>query len=153
MPRRVSEISIQFRPVPHRAFPARADEAFQPNRLVIRIQPDEGIVLRFEAKRPGPAMLLKPVAMRFDYDEAFGNDSPDAYETLLLDAIRGDATLFMRADQVEAAWRVVQPVLDAWESAPPADFENYAAGSWGPAAADRLLAREGHAWHDPLPAD
>ena len=153
MPRRVSEISVQFRPVPHRAFPASADEAFQPNRLILRIQPDEGIVLRFEAKRPGPSMFLKPVSMSFDYDDAFGTDSPDAYETLLLDAIRGDATLFMRADQVEAAWRVVQPVLDAWASAPPADFPNYAAGSWGPAAADRLLAREGHAWHDPLPPD
>ena len=153
MPRRVSEISVQFRPVPHRAFPASADEAFQPNRLILRIQPDEGIVLRFEAKRPGPSMFLKPVSMSFDYDDAFGTDSPDAYETLLLDAIRGDATLFMRADQVEAAWRVVQPVLDAWSSAPPADFANYAAGGWGPAAADRLLAREGHAWHDPLPPD
>ena len=153
MPRRVSEVSIQFRPVPHRAFPARADEAFQPNRLVLRIQPDEGIVIRFEAKRPGPSMLLKPVAMRFDYDEAFGSDSPDAYETLLLDALRGDATLFMRADQVEAAWRVVQPVLDAWGAAPPADFENYAAGTWGPAAADRLLAAQGHAWYEPLPPD
>ncbi len=152
MPRRVSEISVQFRPVPHRAFPAGADEAFQPNRLVIRIQPDEGIVLRFQAKRPGPSMLLQPVAMRFDYDEAF-DTPPEAYETLLLDAIRGDATLFMRADQVDAAWHVVDPVLEAWASAPPAEFPNYAAGTWGPAAADRMLARDGRSWIEPLPAD
>ena len=152
MPRRVSEISVQFRPVPHRAFPAGADEAFQPNRLVLRIQPDEGIVLRFQAKRPGPSMLLQPVAMRFDYDEAF-DTPPEAYETLLLDAIRGDATLFMRADQVEEAWKVVQPVLDTWAATPPAEFPNYAAGSWGPAAAERLLARDGRSWIEPLPSD
>ena len=152
MPRRVSEVSVQFRPVPHRAFPAGADEAWQPNRLVLRIQPDEGIVLRFQAKRPGPSMLLHPVTMRFDYDEAF-DTPPDAYETLLLDAIRGDATLFMRADQVETAWRVVQPVLDAWEGAPPVEFPNYAAGTWGPAAADRLLAHDGRSWFEPLPPD
>ena len=152
MPRRVSEVSVQFRPVPHRAFPAGADEAFQPNRLVLRIQPDEGIVLRFQAKRPGPSMLLQPVAMRFDYDEAF-ETPPDAYETLLLDAIRGDATLFMRADQVEAAWKVVDPVLDAWAASPPAEFPNYASGTWGPAAADRLLARDGRSWFEPLPPD
>ncbi len=152
MPRRVSEISVQFRPVPHRAFPTGADEAFQPNRLVLRIQPDEGIVLRFQAKRPGPSMLLQPVTMRFDYEDAF-DTPPEAYETLLLDAIRGDATLFMRADQVEEAWKVVQPVLDSWAATPPAEFPNYAAGTWGPAAADRMLARDGRSWIEPLPAD
>ena len=149
LPRRVSEISVQFRPVPHRAFPSGADEAWQPNRLVLRIQPEEGIVLRFQAKRPGPSMLLRPVSMRFDYDETFGAAPPDAYETLLLDAVRGDATLFMRSDQVETAWAVVAPVLEAWKGA-PSEFPNYASGTWGPAAADRMLAREGRAWVEPL---
>jgi len=97
-------------------------------------------------------MLLRPVSMRFDYEDAF-ETPPDAYETLLLDAIRGDATLFMRADQVEEAWKVVDPVLRAWEGSPPAEFPNYAAGTWGPAAADRLLARDGRAWFEPLPPD
>ena len=149
LPRRVSEISVQFRPVPHRAFPAGADEAWQPNRLILRIQPEEGIVLRFQAKRPGPSMLLRPVSMRFDYDETFGAAPPDAYETLLLDAVRGDATLFMRSDQVETAWAVVAPVLEAWKGA-PSEFPNYTSGTWGPAAADRLLAHEGRAWIEPL---
>lgn len=153
MPRRVSEVAVEFKPVPHRAFPAGAEEAFRPNRLVLRIQPDEGIVLRFQAKRPGPSMLLHPVSMRFDYSDTYGADPPEAYETLLLDAIRGDATLFMRSDQVESAWEVVQPVLDAWASTPPAELPNYAAGTWGPAAADRLLAADGRAWSEPLPPD
>ena len=153
LPRRVSEVSVEFRAVPHRAFPAAVEEAFRPNRLVLRIQPDEGVALRFQAKRPGPNMLLHPVSMRFDYDETYGEGPPDAYETLLLDAIRGDATLFMRQDQVESAWAVVQPVLDAWEATPPAELPNYAAGTWGPAAADRLLAADGRAWTEPMPPD
>jgi glucose-6-phosphate 1-dehydrogenase len=112
------------------------------------IQPDEGIVLGFPAKYPGPKMDLRPVEMTFNYRQSFAIRSPDAYETLLWDVMHNDATLFMRADQVEAAWRLLMPVLDAWTQTTPSDFPNYAAGTWGPADAQRLLS-EGHSW--PLP--
>ena len=102
---------------------------------MIRIQPEEGILLRFQAKQPGTRMMLGPVEMQFSYREAFKAISPEAYETLLLDVMRGDATLFMRADQVEAAWAVITPVLEAWEAVPPGDFPDYHAGSWGPESA------------------
>ena len=144
-----SEVVIQFRPVPHQSFPANAIRDIHPNRLVIRIQPEEGISIRFQAKQPGPAIRLRPVDMRFSYRESFGDSSPDAYETLLLDVIRGDATLFMRDDQVEAAWSVVSPVLEAWESTPPIDFPNYQSGTWGPEAAEVLIAQDGRSWLQP----
>lgn len=143
---KVSEISIQFRPVPHQAFPPKAVEHWQPNRLIVRIQPDEGVVLRFQAKHPGPIMHLDPVDMLFSYGQTFRASPPDAYETLLWDVMRGDATLFMRDDQVEAAWEVVMPILDAWQGTPAPEFPNYAAGSWGPPAAEALLARGGRRW-------
>ncbi|GFE60044.1 glucose-6-phosphate dehydrogenase [Geobacter sp. AOG2] len=146
MPARVSEVSILFRSAPHQPFPAAAVENWQPNRLVIRIQPEEGIVTRIQAKQPGTRLQLGPVDMQFRYQDAFSVAPPEAYETLLLDVIRGDATLFMRADQVECAWKIVAPVLDAWESVPPGDFPNYPAGSWGPEAAELLIAHEGHSW-------
>ena len=146
MPTKVSEISIQFKPVPHQSFPSSAVIDWQPNNLLIRIQPQEGILLRFQAKRPGPAMRLSTQEMRFTYQEAFQIIPPEAYETLLLDVIKGDATLFMRDDQVEAAWKVVTPILDAWKSSPPVDFPNYPAGNWGPEAAEVLIARDGRSW-------
>jgi glucose-6-phosphate 1-dehydrogenase len=149
LPARVSEIFIQFQPVPHRSFPSSASANWMPNRLVIRIQPDEDIQLRFQAKQPGPALHLRPVHMRFSYKESFQTQAPEAYETLLLDVIRADATLFMRADQVETAWSVVQPILDEWSEHTPHDFPNYAAGSWGPEDADELLARDGRHWLAP----
>ena len=105
-----------------------------PNRLVIAIQPEEGILLRFEAKHPGPTMRLSPVIMQFYYREAFKSTPPEAYETLLLDVMQGDATLFMRADQAEAAWEILSPILSTWENIQPTDFPNYQAGIWGPEA-------------------
>ena len=148
--RQSSEISIQFRGVPHQSFPAESTVDWQPSRLVISIQPDEGIVLRFQAKHPGPKMHLRSVEMKFNYQDAFAVRSPNAYETLLWDIMKHDATLFMRADQVEAAWQLLMPVLEVWAEAPPGDFPNYAAGTWGPEEAQGLLA-QGHSW--PLPAE
>lgn len=143
-----SEIMIQFRGVPHRSFPADATLDWQSSRLIISIQPNEGIVLRFLAKHPGSKMHLRSVEMQFNYQNTFATPSPDAYETLLWDIMKNDATLFMRADQVEAAWRLLMPVLEVWAEAPPSSFPNYAAGTWGPEAVQGLLG-EGHSW--PLP--
>ena len=154
LPARVSDISIQFRPVPHQTFPSSAAIDWQSNRLVIRIQPKEGILLGFQAKRPGPNMRLSTQQMRFSYGDAFQTTPPEAYETLLMDVIVGDATLFMRADQVEEAWSIVTPVLEAWESTTPIDFPNYAAGSRGPEDAEALIARDGHGWLSfPIPEE
>jgi glucose-6-phosphate 1-dehydrogenase len=146
LPRQVSQIAIQFRPVPHRSFPSKTCRDWHPSRLILSIQPQEGIVLCFQAKVPGPELLLRPVAMRFDYRDSFSVPSPDAYETLLWDVMNDDPTLFMRADQIEAAWQVLAPVLDVWGDTSPRDFPNYAAGSWGPKAADQLLALDGRHW-------
>jgi glucose-6-phosphate 1-dehydrogenase len=146
LPARVVEVFIRFRPVPHQSFPSSAVEAWQQNALVIRIQPEEGILLRFQAKHPGQHMSLSQVDMRFSYCEAFRTTPSDAYETLLLDVMLGDATLFMRADQVEAGWAVVSPILEGWQDITPSDFPNYQAGSWGPAAADVLIAQDGRSW-------
>ena len=145
LPKRATEIAIQYREVPHRLF---KDEGVEPdaNLLAIRIQPDEGIMLRFGAKVPGLGLDVRSVTMDFTYGSAFSVDSPDAYETLILDALQGDASLFTRADEVEEAWSIVDPIIEAWADAPAPDFPNYDAGTWGPAAADELLAREGRRW-------
>jgi glucose-6-phosphate 1-dehydrogenase len=150
LPCRVSDVSVQFLPVPHRSFPEVAFTNWRPNRLSIRIQPDEGIMLHFQAKQPGPDLHLGPVSMRFTYKEAFRAPTPEAYETLLLDVMLGDPTLFMRDDQVEAAWAVVTPILETWARGVAPNFPNYPAGSWGPPAADALLARAGRSWVDPV---
>lgn len=146
LPAMVSEISIGFRPVPHQTFPTSALHHCRPNRLIIAIQPEEGLFLHFEVKQPGPAMHLTPVMMQFYYQEAFKTPSPEAYETLLLDIMRGDGTLFMRADQTEAAWSIIDPVLDMWGNVKPSDFPNYQAGTWGPEGAEILTARDGRSW-------
>lgn len=145
----VSEISIRFRDVPHHAFPASAGLNAQPVRLVIQIQPEQGIVFKFMAKEPGPDLRLRPVDMRFNYREAFQTEAPSAYETLLWDVMIGDATLFMRSDQVEAAWAYLMPIIEVWRDNPAPDFPNYVAGSWGPETAESLIARDGNNWLTP----
>jgi glucose-6-phosphate 1-dehydrogenase len=149
LPTRCSEVMINFRPVPHQAFPHTASLSWHPNHLVIRIQPIESISMSFQAKQPGPSMTLDDVSMRFCYEDEFKTKSPEAYETLLDDVMKGDATLFMRADQVEASWQAIMPILQAWESVPPTDFPNYRAGTWGPEAAQSLIAMNGHNWVEP----
>lgn len=142
----ISMIAIQFRPVPHQAFPIEAIEAWQPNRLVINIQPRKGIQLRFQAKRPGLKMVLNPVDMTFNYSDAYDHEPPDAYETLLLDVMLGDQTLFMRRDQIEAAWKLIDPITQIWDATSSPDFPDYPAGSWGPEDAHALIARDGYTW-------
>lgn len=150
MTRKMSQIVIVFRPVPHLMFAADAIESFEPNRLIINIQPDEGIILKFMAKEPGTGMNLSTVAMGFDYDKTFQASSREAYETLLQEVISGDTTLFMRDDQERVAWKIVEPLLNAWQSRPSNTFPNYSAGTWGPEAADMLLARDGRSWANPM---
>jgi glucose-6-phosphate 1-dehydrogenase len=148
-----SEVVIQFRPVPHQSFPKTATLAWQPNRLTIHIQPEEGISLGFQAKQPGSSLHLTPVDMHFSYPEAFKSKSPEAYETLLADVMAGDATLFMRADQVEASWSVLMPILNVWGNSKPGDFPNYKSGTWGPQAADTLIEKDGRSWFEPTILD
>jgi len=139
------EISVRFRPVPHRAFPASSRESDKPVSLILRMQPDESLRLRIYVKQPGSHTHLQSVDLDFSYRDYFRTSLPAAYETLLKDIFAGDVGLFMRADQVEAAWRLVDPVLKTWANQ-IADFPNYAAGSWGPVSADTLTAADGHAW-------
>jgi glucose-6-phosphate 1-dehydrogenase len=145
LPKRATEIAVQFKEVPLRLFrESTGDPA--PNVLAMRIQPDEGIMLRFAAKVPGLGLDVRTVNMDFGYDTSFAVDSPDAYETLILDALLGDASLFTRADEVEAAWSVVTPIDAAWASMAAPHFPDYAAGTWGPEAADELIERDGRRW-------
>lgn len=146
--KRVTEIVIQFKHAPAMLFQDTSVGRLTTNRLCIHIQPREGISLRFGAKVPGPILSMGPVEMEFDYADHFGKEPRTGYETLLYEVMIGDATLFQRADMVEAGWSVVQPVLDVWGALPPRNFPNYAAGSWGPADADSLLARDGRQWEN-----
>jgi glucose-6-phosphate 1-dehydrogenase len=151
LPKRITDIAINFNPPPLSLF--RQDTksglmAPRPNLLILRIQPEEGISLRFLSKSPGSGMKVRPVSMDFNYGSSFGERSPTAYETLLVDALAGDATLYTRQDMVEASWQVVEPILQSW-AAQKFDFPNYDSGTWGPRASDEMLARNGHTWRVP----
>jgi glucose-6-phosphate 1-dehydrogenase len=152
MQQKTTIITIQFRPAPNYAFPPEATETWRPNRMTISIQPEMDIRLRFQSKKPGQSMVLNPVEMTFNYKDEYDDHEPEAYETLLLDVMEGNATLFMRSDQVEAAWKIVMPIIEVWDSRPPVDFPNYAPDSWGPEDAEALIARDGRNWVS-LPGD
>ena len=148
LPSRSTTVMIQFRRAPFVLFRDTPVENLMPNQLILHIQPEEGISLRFAAKVPGPAMRLGAVNMKFEYSDYFGVQPSTGYERLLHDCMIGDATLFQRADMVEAGWCVVSPVLDVWKALPPRNFPNYAAGTWGPKEADDLLQRDGRQWRN-----
>jgi len=146
LPSRVTEIAIQFKRAPFQLFRDTAVERLSANTLVIYIQPDEGIALQFQAKVPGPDVMLGKVKMQFNYADYFGSTPSTGYETLLYDCMTGDSTLFHRSDMVEAGWEMVAPILDVWQALPPRNFPNYAANSWGPKEADELIERDGRKW-------
>ena len=150
LPLSTSEVRVQFRPTPHVLFAAQCGEKLDPNALTLRLQPNEGISLRFNGKVPGASTEVRPVRMHFSYDTEFGAYTPEAYERLLLEAMAGDATLFIRRDEVETAWQIVDGIRKAWAGKPLSNREFYAAGTWGPVAADDLLAQTGHGWGEPL---
>ena len=148
LPKRVTEVALQFKPVPHLPFQPGQARGLEPNTLLLRIQPDEGIVLRFGAKVPGPRFEVRTVSMEMLYGSAFTEQTADAYERLLLDALIGDQTLFIRTDEVMQAWRIVGPLLKAWENEEVV-LSRYPAGTWGPKEADRLIERDGRRWRNP----
>jgi glucose-6-phosphate 1-dehydrogenase len=152
LPESTSEVRVQFRPTPHVLFAAQLGQKLDPNAIALRLQPNEGIYLRFNGKVPGMGLGVRPVRMNFSYDAEFGAYTPEAYERLLLEAIAGDATLFIRRDEVETAWQIVDSIRAGWKDEPLTNREFYAAGTWGPVASDDLLAQGGHTWHEPLPA-
>ena len=152
LPHRASEVRVQFRPTPNVLFAAQDDLDLHANALTLRLQPDEGISLRFNGKVPGNSIETRPVRMHFGYDAEFGAYTPEAYERLLLEAMAGDATLFIRRDEVETAWQIVDDIRAGWGDTPLSNREFYAAGTWGPVAADDLLAADNHVWHIPVPA-
>jgi glucose-6-phosphate 1-dehydrogenase len=149
MPTRVTEVAVQFKRPPLALFARANTPQIDPNILAIRIQPDEGILLRFGAKLPGQGLQIRNVNMDFRYGSSFAVDSPDAYETLLLDAMIGDDSLFTRGDEVERAWAIIDPILEAWHAGRGGPIHYYGAGTWGPPAADELLERDGRAWRRP----
>jgi glucose-6-phosphate 1-dehydrogenase len=151
LPQSASEVRIQFRPTPYVLFAAQCGQNLDANSLTLRLQPNEGITLRFNGKVPGTSVEVRPVRMHFSYDTEFGAYTPEAYERLLLEAMAGDPTLFIRRDEVETAWQLVDSIRTAWDAKTLSNREFYSAGTWGPVAADDLLAQSGHAWREPLP--
>ncbi len=151
LPLGASEVRVQFRPTPHVLFAAACGPKLDPNAITLRLQPNEGISLRFNGKVPGASVAVRPVRMHFSYDSEFGAYTPEAYERLLLEAMAGDATLFIRRDEVETAWQIVDSIRKGWDGKPLSNREFYAAGTWGPVAAEDLLAQSGHVWRDPQP--
>jgi glucose-6-phosphate 1-dehydrogenase len=146
--KRVTEIAIQFKEAPHQLFGGLGEQQLEPNVLVVRVQPDEGITLRIGAKIPGQVTRIRWVNMDFRYGASFGIASPEAYERLLLDCILGDSTLYARRDMTERGWEIVMPLLEAWADSRP-DFPNYEAGTWGPAVSDHLIEVDGRRWRRP----
>jgi len=151
LPLSASEVRVQFRPTPNVLFAAKSNNGLDPNSITLRLQPNEGIYLRFNGKVPGTSTRVQPVRMHFSYDTEFGAYTPEAYERLLLEAIAGDATLFIRRDEVETAWKIVDPIRAGWGDTKLTNREFYSAGTWGPVAADDLLAQTGHVWRNPTP--
>ncbi len=149
LPKRSTEVMIQFKRVPHQLYKPSERKGVVPNRLTIRIQPDEGISLKFGAKIPGAARQLTSVDMNFSYAGAFGIDSPDAYERLIADCMLGDSTLFIRRDEIEMAWRIIDSITQAWAKMPPESVRPYASGTWGPEEAEELIRRDGRHWDNP----
>jgi len=151
LPLSASEVRVQFRPTPNVLFAAQCGSKLDANAITLRLQPNEGITLRFNGKIPGTSLQIRPVRMHFSYDAEFGAYTPEAYERLLLEALEGDATLFIRRDEVEAAWSIVDRIREGWGNQSLTDREFYPAGTWGPVAADQLLALNGHTWRNPQP--
>jgi len=149
LPKRSTEVTIQFKRVPYQLYKPSEITGLQPNRLTIRIQPDEGISLKFGAKIPGAARHLSSVDMNFSYSTAFGIESPDAYERLIADCMIGDSTLFIRRDEVETSWRIIDSIIKTWKNMPSSTIHPYPSGTWGPEEADALIEKDGRQWDNP----
>ena len=146
LPKRASEVAIQFKDVPNVMFNVNPERPLEPTVLALRVQPEEGLSMRIASKLPGPKYRIYPVKMEFNYASSFGGTSPEAYERLMLDVMAGDATLFMRRDAVESAWKFVMPILDHWERQRVRDLPEYQCGTWGPAEGDRMINADGRQW-------
>jgi glucose-6-phosphate 1-dehydrogenase len=146
--KRVTEVVLRYQPVPYLPLPASARDSVEPNETILRIQPDAGIEVSFAAKVPQPSFSVKTVHLDFSYRETFGSEAPEAYERVLHDALVGDATLFIRSDEVEQSWRIVQPLVEAFDRA-SVPLARYPAGSWGPREADELIGQSGDTWREP----